>query len=296
MRSEPRITDEEAAELWRRAAELQIAAERAETASRAAPADEADGLSLAQVSAAAAGAGIDPEYVRLALAERRLPDAASIRRDLWTARWFRRLVHETDAIEATRAIPAPPARVLEAIRTVAADPSYHMTLEDALGDDPLADGVLVYRLGESNSSFHWDMNVTDARVLILAVRPHDGQTLLRVRVPLFRRGINFVLTGTLSGMGGAGGAFGGMALGGAIATALGVTAAVALAPAALGAVAGGVLGVAGYRKAYSWVLRQGDSALHRLLQAIALEAAAPMPAAPRLPMLAAEGEAASGTG
>lgn len=97
-----RITEAEAAELWRRAAELQA---RAETRGHAlAPVEDEEaadeGLSLEQVSAAAESAGIAPDYVRMALAELQLPDARELGAGRWTVRWARRLIDENGAIEA----------------------------------------------------------------------------------------------------------------------------------------------------------------------------------------------------
>jgi hypothetical protein len=269
----PRIPEDEAAELWRRAAELQLAAERADQSRRALVSRDGQGLTLEQVSVAAEGAGIDPDHVRVALAERRLPDADKIRRDQWTARWVRRLLSETDALEIFHSIAAPPQRTLEALRAVAASPQFPMALENSLGDDAVKDGVLVYRIsGTPDSSFHSDLDMSDARVVVVTIRAEGEATRLRLRVPLFRRGINLALTGTCSGLAG----FGGWSVGGSVGAALGgligaSTAVIAL-PAALGAGAGAAVGVGVYRSIYRWAVRKGESALQRLVQAIVLEA------------------------
>src|SRR5688572_14333865 len=98
---DPRIPEEEARELWRRAAELQAAAEQASQSDHRLALRNAPGMSLEQVSAAAEGAGIDPDYVRVAFAERQLPDAQDINRSQLPL--LRRLMnYEVEALEVTR--------------------------------------------------------------------------------------------------------------------------------------------------------------------------------------------------
>jgi len=99
---QPSISEQQARELWQRALELQNAAEQRKPDPPALmPADRND-LSLSQVAAAAEGAGIDPDYVRMALAERQLPDADRIDPQLWSARWVKWILREGDAIECAR--------------------------------------------------------------------------------------------------------------------------------------------------------------------------------------------------
>ncbi|MGH7554948.1 MAG: hypothetical protein ACREMQ_18260 [Longimicrobiales bacterium] len=267
-----RIPDDEAAELWRRAAELQAAAERADQSRHALVPHDGQGLTLEQVSAAAEGAGIEPDHVRVALAERRLPDADKIRRDQWTARWVRLLITDGDAFDVLQSIASPPQRVLEALRAVASSPQFPMALEKTMGDDPVKDGVLVYRiLGTPDSSFHSDLDIADARVVLITIRPERDGTRLRLRVPLFRRGINLALAGTCAGLASAGGWSAGGALGAALGGLIGASTAVIALPAAIGAGAGALVGVRVYRRIYGWAFRKGESALHRLVQAIILE-------------------------
>ncbi len=292
---ELRITDEEARELWRRAAELQAAAQRAERGSRAiAPVDE-HGLTLEQVSAAAEGAGIDADYVRLALAEQRLPDADAIRRDRWTARWLRRMLGNLpDALEVSHSINAAPVHVLEAVRTVFPRPPFELALEDSVGDDPAGDGVLVYRLvgPNSTSSFRENLDWADARVLLTTIRAdHDGARL-RLRVPLFRRGINLALASGFTGSFAAGGTWGGALGGVALASMIGIAPiAVILLPAVLGAVAGGATGAAAYRGLYRWATRGAEPALHRLIQAVLVEVETPLTTGGSGVLASREGEA-----
>jgi hypothetical protein len=267
-----RISDEQARELWRRAAELQAAAEPGHQ--RALVADTS-GLSLEQVAQAAEGAGIDPDYVRVALAEKQLPDADALDRDLWTARWLRKILREPDAIEQSRVIAAAPPAVFAALRAVAARPAFDLILESTIGSDPVRDAVLVYRLGSDASNFQNHLDFADARVLLFTIRPEAEQTRIRVRVPLYRRGVNLALTGGASTLVGAGGMSLGASASAALPAAISATAALAMLPVALGGIAGAALGVGLYRGLYRWMYRDGAGAIGKLLQAIAMETETP---------------------
>src|SRR5688500_525234 len=258
------ISDEQARALWQRAAELQEAAERAPHAlTAAAP----DGLTLEQVAVAAAGAGIDPDFVRVALAEQQLPDAQELDRSNWTARWLRVVLREADAMDVSHTVAAPPDRVLAALKASVSKPAFEMVSEGMIGDDPLQDGILIYRL-TGDSSFHSSLDWADARVLLFTVRQEGEQTRVRVRVPLYRRGINLGLTTGTAALGAWGGFAGGSAVSGAVAGLVGFAAL----PVVAGAGIGTMLGVGLYRGGYRLVYRKGLSAVHRLLQAIAAEA------------------------
>jgi len=272
-RESERVTDEEARELWRRAAELHAAADRSRAGRAVVRAGER-GLTLEDVSAAAEGAGIGADYVRLALAERRLPDGGAIRRDRWAARWLRRVVGDADAIQVSRVVQAEPARVLDAFRAIAERPPYDLRLEDGIGEDPLRDGVLIYRrAAQAASAFDRALELADVRVVFVTVRAGEEGARVRLHVPLFRRGANLTLGGVSVGVLGAGASWGGYALGGALAAVLGGASVAALAvPAGIGAVAGGALGLGGFRRLYHGLVRRAESALRGLLGAVALEA------------------------
>ena len=267
----PHISEEQARELWRRALQLQNAAERAAPEPHALlPASQ--GLSLDQVAGAAEAAGIDADYVRMALAERRLPDADRIDPELWTARWVNAILRESDTIELTRTIPAPPARVVSALRTISIRPEFELIHEATLGDDPTRDGVLVYRLPKKDeTSFHHNLDWTDVRVLLFAIRAEGEGSRLRLRIPLFRRGINLALIGGASGLFGAGGMGIGSGLAGSLAGVVSAASAIAMLP-IVGGAAGALIGIGAYRAFYRWALRDGRSSAQRLLQAIAAEA------------------------
>ena len=265
--ADPGLTDEQARALFQRAAELQAAAEHAATRARAfQPVQEGD-LSVEQLTAAAEGAGIDAEFVRIAVAEQQLPDAEDLRHDSWQGRWLQRVVQEPNVIERERIIPAPPDEVLPAFRTVAASAAYQLLPESTVGSDPLRDTVFVYRLSHS-TAFSTTMNFADARVLLVTVRPHERGAIVRIRVPLFRRALNLGLSGFSAALFGSAG---GGALGwGAVA--LGASAVLAAAPVAAGVAAGGAFGFAGFRTMYRSATKQAATAIDMLLQAVAVEA------------------------
>jgi hypothetical protein len=270
-----KISEEEARELWRRAAELQAAdQQRSELASAAGTSvTSASGLSLEQIAVAAEGAGIAPDYVRVALAEQQLPDADRIDRNLWSARWLRAILREPETIEDARTIAAAPANVLAALRTIVGQPAYGLILESTIGTDPLRDAVLVYRIGASGSSFQSALDFADARVFLFTIRPDAGGTRITLRAPLYRRGINLAMTGVSAGLLGWGGSAAGAAVSGML-PAIGGAALVA-APITIGVLAGIAGGVGLYRRMYRMVYRRGTAAVKQLLQAVAAEAVVP---------------------
>jgi len=270
---QPIIADEEARAIWKRAGELQLGAESSVADPQGPSLDVDAGYSLAEVVEAAEEAGIDAQSVFLALAERRLPEAAEVHRERWAARSFHALVRGREqAIEAERRFNAPPDRVVQAFRAVVSQPAFELILEDRVGPDPLENGVMVFRIPDSLQTFHGEMKLADTRIVLLTARAERGGTLLRLRLPRFEQGLNLVLTGGLAGLFGTGGGYGGATLGGILAGTLGTASVVAMAaPAAAGALVGGALGVTGFRAVDRWGGRKGRTALGRLLQTVALE-------------------------
>jgi hypothetical protein len=263
-----RITEAEAAELWRRAAELQA---HAETRGHAlAPMDEEEddeGLSLEQVSAAAESAGIAPDYVRMAMAELRLPDGRELGAKRWPVRWARRLIDEAGAIEVSRLLAAPPERVFDAVRAVFPAAPFELLFEDTVGRDPLHDGVLIYRVGSATGSeFHTSLNWADARVVLATIRAEGEGTRLVLRAPLFRRGVNLAVNGGLGVLGAWGGAF----VGGTVAGLIAIGPGLVLVPVLAGMAVGGAGGLSLFRGLYHKARHGGELALHRLLQAVSL--------------------------
>lgn len=284
MTDDRRISDEEARDIWRRATRLQGAAERADMRDQLAPGEDTSAvhdpsaLPAAQVVDAAVEAGISADHVLLALAERRLADWEAIRPERWTTRWLRRLVGHADAVELSRFVDASPSRVLAAIERVTGEGEFELTAEDSHGEDPAQGVALVLRnappsTGTGPSAFHFALDIADGRAVIATIRAEGEGTRLRLRVPLYRRGLNLTLAGGSAGLAGGGGAAGGVAVGDAAAGLLGAASlAGAWSGAALGLLLGGGVGVWGYRKLYAWGVAKGETALRRLASAIAAEA------------------------
>lgn len=282
MTDDRRISDEEAREIWRRAAQLQGSAERAEARDRLAPAADTgvahdpSALPVEQVVDAATEAGISADHVLLALAERRLADWDAIRPERWTTRWLRRLVGHSDAVEVSRFVRASPSRVLGAVERVTADGEFELAAEGRYGEDPAQGIALVLRsvaLSTRPSAFHSALDVADGRSVVVTIRAEGEGTRLRLRVPLYRRGLNLTLAGGSAGLAGGGGAAGGVAAGDAAAGLLGAASlAGAWSGAALGLLLGGGVGVWAYRKLYAWGVAKGDSAVRRLASTVATQA------------------------
>jgi hypothetical protein len=269
MRDRPkRITDAEAADLLRRATELQARAEaRGHALAPVAEEEDEEGFALEQVAAAAESAGIAPGFVSLALAEGRLPDAGELQPSRWTVRWARRLIDENGAIEASRLLPAPPERVFDAVRAVFPAAPFQLLLEDSVGEDPLHDGVMVYRVGSATGSeFASNLNWADVRVVLATLRAEGEGTRLSLRAPLFRRGVNLAVNGVLGVLG----AWGGMFAGGAVAGLIAAGPGLVLVPVLAGMAAGGAGGLGLFRGVYRSARDGGEAALQRLLQAVSL--------------------------
>ena len=150
MESDPEfLTEEEAARLWQRAAQLQAeAARRAEKAeskeAESATADVAppEGYALTHVRSAALEVGIPDEFVDAALADLRAERALPQDKRGWRlARWFLKDPPETQT--ARRVIEASAADVLSATEAVFPVEPYRLTLTDRQGD-PLKGGFLIF--------------------------------------------------------------------------------------------------------------------------------------------------------
>lgn len=263
-----RISDEQARELWQRAAAMQTDADK--NVSALVPVEQ-QGLTLEQVALAAEGAGIDPDRVRVAVAEQQLPDAHGIDPKLWTARWVRALLREPDVIEVSHLINAKPSAVFDALKSVAARPTFDLVLETTVGNNPVKDAVLVYRRVTDKTKFQDDLDWADARVLLCTIREEDEQTRLRIRVPLFRRGLNLGLMGGASGIVGFGGLSVANGIVASVPAALATTTAAALLP-VVGFIAGAGVAVGIYKALYRVTYKGGLSAVRQLVQTVATEA------------------------
>ena len=289
------LTEEEATQLWQRAAQLQAeAARQAELRAEDTVAPEADaergtpaaGYALTHVRAAALEAGIGEEYVEAALAdvraERALPRRASLSRRL-----LRRIVPDApDTITVRRVIDATPADVLGAMELILPPEPYRLALVDRRGD-PLDGGVLVFDIQGAGfgamEGFAGDASWADLRQLHMSLRPIPGShpsCELTIRGPIsWAHGLNLAFAGVFGGLGGGAGlALGsvgaGVAATIAAAIGLGVTGIAALTTgvAIAGAVGGGLIGARAFRAVYDHAMRTGERALSGMCSAVSLRA------------------------
>lgn len=276
---EPILPEEQAAAVWRRAAQLQAeAAQRLEERSRrqlTVPAGEGahpEGFRLADVEAAAVEAGIAPEFVKLALAEQ---EAGGVQLSGWSDRAATRLLGVSQrTLEVARTIAAPPAVVFEAMQRVLPAQPYGLALAASLGDDPLNGGVLVFGVPPYNwttgsGPFVTAMTYVDIKQLRVMLRPIPGEspaTEVVVAADL-RRGVrtNGWIGGGLSGVAGAGGGLVGVAVG---LKGLALAGALVALPALAGVVLAGGVGALGYGALYRWCLRGATEQVEGMLQAL----------------------------
>ncbi len=294
MESDPEfLNEEEAAQLWQRAAQLQAeAARRAEKAesdraeTEAAAGDTADvappeGYALTHVRSAALEVGIANEFVDAALADLRAERALPQGKRGWRlARWFLKDPPETQT--ARRVIEAAAVDVLSATEAVVREGEpYRLALTDRLGD-PLKGGFLVFDVQGLNSPFPRDFALEakygGIRQVFLSLQPIEEATPsceVTLRSPVaWSHNQDLAVGGVVTGITGAVGL--GLGLAGAAAVAaIGLSGiGVVVAPAILvaGGATGGGLGVKGYRAMYRYAMRRGQRALDGLLGAVASRA------------------------
>lgn len=287
------LSEEQAAVVWRRAAQLQAeAAARLERQTRASatralgPGETADGgaapptsaFRVRDVEAAAVEAGISQRFVALALSElprdARLSPAAS-EGGLQDRVGAVIIGRPERSLSVSRVVRSPARDVLQALgRTFQGHP-FRMTLHDQLGPHPLDGGILVFRLPQMDASgqlgfaFTWlryGLGAREVRVTLRALDHDRGATEVAVFADL-RPGLAANIWGYMgmsigvaSGAGAAGFAIGlkAMSLAGALLAA----------PVAVTALAGGALAVAGSRAFYRWGVRKATAELEDLLRAI----------------------------
>lgn len=138
-----------------------------------------------------------------------------------------------------------------------------------IGDDAAEGLVLLYR-APPGTPLHGALDIADARVVLIAMHAVEDGTRLRVRVPLYRRGVNAAVgSGSVLLGGGLAGAAGVEVVTGI----LGAAAAGAVAATGVGAaLAGGAAGLWVFRRFYHWGSSNGETVVQSLVRAIALEA------------------------
>jgi len=270
--------------LWERASELDR--ERTSPETGGVPLLSAAGteLSVDELLEVGREVGISSDSVLLSVAEGRLADGSELRPRRESPLWHRILVQTRDALEVSVHLPLPPNDVLRLMDEVMGRREYRMSLEDRLGQDSEEGSVSVYRtMGAEGlfdqAPFHGALHLSDGRVLVVAVVPdQNGGSRVRIRMPLYERGVNLTISGGAGIGGGAAGASLGTALGEAVAGAVlaGATGllplAVVVAPAVLGAYVGVGAGVLGFRRLQTWGFGKGNAALSQLARLLEMEA------------------------
>ncbi len=265
------LSEQEAARLWERAAQLQ--AEAAGKVEPPAVHDEStasSGYALAQVRSAALEAGIGLEFVDAALADLRVERARPpVEKSTSLARRF--LNNPPDTITARRFIEATPQEVLSAMEAVFPDEPFRLTLTDQQGD-PLDGGVLVFDMQGANSlllqgGFAFETREAGLRQVLVSLRSIEGaapscEMTLHSPVTSHNLGLGVGLVVSALGAG-----VGGFALG-----ALGLAIGIGPIGAVAGVLVGAGFGLKGYRALYRYALRRGGKALEGLIGAVAVRA------------------------
>ncbi len=282
------VATEQAQAIWLRAAQLQAeATSRLQARYQGAAASEADqvrassgGYRLRDVELAAVEAGIAPEYVALAIAERPQATAAEVE-GLSTEqerRLTRMLGTRDRSISHSQVVHGTPRAVLEAIGRVFPGHPYSLTLRDTVGGHPLDGGILVFDVpmirtgdmvsGEGISSFSMRMTQIETDQLNVVLKP-VGTPATACEVIVYgdlRKGMhkNWRVNKWISGSA----AFGGAASGTAVGLAALSLGPLAVLTAGAGAALLGGLSLYGYRAAYRHALRKSHEELAKLLTAL----------------------------
>ena len=267
------LSEEEAARLWERAAQLQAQAARRVEAPESGGADvaPATGYALTHVRSAALEAGIADEFVDAALADLRAERALPKAEGQSLARRFLR--HPPDTITVRRVLEATPQEVLSAMEAVLPDEPYRLTSTDLQGD-PLNQGVLVFDIQGLSAPFPQGFALEakwgGLRQVFVSLRPMEGATPsceMTVHSPVTSHNVGLAQAVVATAI--TGGAGFGLAAAVGLAIGLGPLGAVG---AVGGALVGGGLGLKGYRSVYDYCMRRGHKALEGLIGAVAVRA------------------------
>jgi len=266
------LTDEEAAQVWSKAAELQAdAGKQVESPQREGeePHLPSDGYALTHVREAAHEAGIAGEYVEAALVHLRAERSLAGHRKGHPL--ARKLLNDPpDAIVVQRVFDATPEDVFSAMQEVFPTEPFRLTLTDDVGD-PLDGGALIFDLpGMKNAferGFAFDMADAGLKQVFVSLRPKDEPTPsceITLESPVTSEKLGGVLVVVAATLGG------GVGLGGLGALGL----AIGLGPvgAVVGVVLGAGLGIKGFRALYSASMRRSRKALEGLVGAVAVRA------------------------
>ena len=264
------LTEEEAARLWQRAAELQAEA----AADVKVPAIEgasapSTGYALTHVRSAAVQAGISSEFIDAALADLRLersrPAPAKVH---GLARVL--LKNPPDAVTVRRVVAAAPEDVLTAMQTVFSSEPFRLTLTDQEGDS-LDGGMLVFDIPGIRNPFDGGFAYTaregGLRQLRVSLRPVEGATQSsEITIHSARTTHNLALgvsifASTLTGAMGFGAFLG-----------IGVATGIGPLPAIPGILLGAGAGLIGFRAVYRFAIRRARRAIEGMVGAVAARA------------------------
>lgn len=148
-----RLSPEEARALWERALEMQLeSARRRDERVLSTGEDSMDdaedrwGFTPEEVAAAAREAGIAGEFMEVALAEREIARADGRGPQGRVDRAADRLLdNPRKVLEVSHTLHATPEQVLGVMQELFPKHPYFLTLRDVRGNDPLADGILVFK-------------------------------------------------------------------------------------------------------------------------------------------------------
>ena len=243
-----RLSEEMAARLWQRAAELQSeAAKRIEATSRLAAEAEisepdTSGYALGHVRQAAEEAGIAGEFVDAALAEVTAHDVAGHHKNSVMDSLAQRILGTgPEFLEVRRVVAAPAEDIYKTMQGSFPAPPYNLSLRDIRGD-VLRGGVMVFDVPSitalSYTSFEYEMSWASLKQIMVSIHPvgeESCEVVVRSSVRFYRRLGGGLGTALASAAGLGGGVFG-VGLGLAVGTGLG------LATAGLGRCSGSSMG------------------------------------------------------
>jgi hypothetical protein len=279
-----RLTEEEAQQIWRRAAELQaVAAERAEQRRRAITAGTAlalDGLAVADVLDAAVEAGIGEEFVEAAIAEMENEGDLRPRPGSLMARAADKLLDDPlYVLTATRELHGSAESTFEAMQRVFPNSPFHLLLRDTRGAELFVDGVLVFEVAlDGSTAFQHHLSEVSVRrlfVTVRAARERPDRSDVTVRAPLGGTGSRVVRSGGVTALFGGTGAIAGAAAAPSAAGLIGATGllftSIMGGVAVISGVAFGGLALSGYRALRDRSLVRATDALDGLVQALAVD-------------------------
>jgi eukaryotic-like serine/threonine-protein kinase len=282
-----RLSEETAARLWKRAAELQSEAASRSEATSPPEADsevlESDdaGYALAHVRQAAVEAGISKEFVDAALTEMTAQDAVGpLEPSRLDALAQSVLGPVPELLEVRRDIAASAREVSQAMERILLAPPYGLAVRDVTGDF-LNGGVMVFDVPPvlgltSYTAFQYECSWASIKQLMISIHP-AGPDACRLVVRSSTRpgrrlgaGIGAAVTGVAGLVGAIFGLGVGVAIGSALGVAGGSFAAVAggLGLAVVGGVTAATAVRAAFRKLFRYGLGRGRKAMEGLTGAI----------------------------